>query len=73
MVFASLAMSLWILLSKELIFNSRLNYIISLVIGVVVAIIIYFVSAYVLKIKEFEYLIKLLEKKLKGTRSITAK
>lgn len=71
--FASLAMSLWILLSKEMIFNSGINYIVSLFVGITVAIIIYFISAYVLKIKEFDYIIKFIVKKLKAIHTKKSK
>ena len=60
-------MSLWILLSKEMIFNSGINYILALFIGIIVAIVIYFTSAYVLNIKEFDYILKFISKKMKGT------
>jgi len=62
---ASLAMSLWILLSKQMLFGGLLHYIPALFIGIIVAIVIYFVSAYVLGIKEIDYMINFISTKLK--------
>lgn len=64
-IFASLAMSLWILLSKLTLLDMSINYILALIIGIVVSIIIYFVAAHFLGIKEVDYMIKFVMNKFK--------